>query len=662
VLQNFTRLGHKLLRYRHIPIIAIQLGLVVLSNYLAFWLRFDGRIPDAEKDMWLQMQPWLLLIRGLTFIPCRLYAGLWRYSGVWDLRNIVVGVSLSTILFYGTVHQVFALNSYPRSIFFVDTLVLIFLLGGVRMLRRLYNALPGLTRRKRVLIYGAGDTGEMIVRDMKSHTKLYNYRPVGFIDDDPNKIGDRIHGVRVLGARKDLQDIVASTKAQEVIITIPSVDRRLVHDFVKSLERHNIAVKTVPNLRGINDGRVSLSQMRNLTSEDLLERVPLGLDTEPLRRLIKGRRILVTGAAGSIGSELCRQIAIYEPETLVLLDKSEGGLYSIDTEIGQKHPLLKKSAALVDIKHTNPLREIFGQFAPQIVVHAAAYKHVPMMEFHPEEAVLNNIVGTSRLAHVAIEHKVEKFMLISTDKAVNPTNVMGATKRVAELFIDALECNARYADTRFSAVRFGNVLGSSGSVLPLFRKQIENGGPVTVTHPEITRYFMTIPEAVQLVLRAVSLAEGGEVFVLEMGEPIKLVDMARNVIRGSGLIPDKDIEIKFIGLRPGEKLHEELVGPGENVQSTGAEKIVKIRSTLHFDSAKLMDRIIEMERLAIQGASKELLEILCEVVPNFRPIGLTGDVDGQLGAVESISVVSSSPTVLPFTTETQAKRSGSRLG
>jgi len=499
----------------------------------------------------------------------------------------------------------------------------------LRMARRLCNAIPGFSRRKRVLIFGAGDTGEMIVRDMKSHTKLYNYRPVGFIDDDPNKIGDRIHGVRVLGTRKDLQNIVVATKPQEVIVTIPSADRRLVHEFVKSLERYNIAVKTVPNLREINDGRVSLSQLRNVNSEDLLERVPLGLDAEPLKRLIKGKRILVTGAAGSIGSELCRQIALYEPETLILVDKSEGGLFSIDTEIGQKYPHLRKSAALVDIKHTNPLREVFSEFAPQIVVHAAAYKHVPMMEFHPEEAVLNNIVGTARLTHVAIEYKVEKFMLISTDKAVNPTNVMGATKRVAEMYIDALECKVDNADTKFSAVRFGNVLGSSGSVLPLFRKQIENGGPVTVTHPEITRYFMTIPEAVQLVLRAVSLAEGGEIFVLDMGEPIRLVDMARNLIRGSGLIPDKDVQIKFVGLRPGEKLHEELIGPGETVQTTGADKILKIRPAFHTDSTALMDRIVEMEKLSITGQSKLLLKNLCDIVPNFQPIGLNAKSSGN---------------------------------
>ena len=659
--KHLTDLRRKLLRYRHFPIMGIQLGLIVISNYLAFWLRFDGQIPVAERMLWLDMLPWLVLVRGLVFIPCRLYTGLWRYSGVWDLRNIILGVSLSTIVFYALVHRGFGIESYPRSIFFVDTLVLIFFLGGLRMARRLYNALPGFSHRKRVLIYGAGDTGEMIVRDMKSHTSLYNYRPVGFIDDDANKIGDRIHGVRVLGTRKELQDIVARTKPREVIITIPSADRRIVHEFVKSLERYNIAVKTVPNLREINDGRVSLSQMRNLSSEDLLERVPLGLDAEPLRWLIKGKRILVTGAAGSIGSELCRQIAIYEPETLVLVDKSEGGLFSIDTEIGQKHPLLKKSAALVDIKHTNPLREVFSQYAPQIVVHAAAYKHVPMMEFHPEEAVLNNIVGTSRLSHVAIEHKVERFMLISTDKAVNPTNVMGATKRVAEMYIDALECNVRCADTKFSAVRFGNVLGSSGSVLPLFRRQIENGGPVTVTHPEITRYFMTIPEAVQLVLRAVSLAEGGEVFVLDMGEPIKLVDMACNLIRGSGLIPDKDVKITFVGLRPGEKLHEELVGPGETVLTTGADKILKIRPAFHVDSAALMDRIVEMEKLAITGGAKALLEILCEIVPNFQPLGLNARPNGDSAEREAdvkLAVVSnrSSPAV-----SLAAKSSKSRL-
>jgi FlaA1/EpsC-like NDP-sugar epimerase len=621
-------LHDRVTRYRRWATIIVQLGLAACANYFAFWLRFDGQIPIAYRVLCLELLPWLLVIRGMTFIPFRLYTGLWRYSGVWDLANILFAGTFSTGAFYVLVHWVFEIQKYPRSVFFIDTLLLVFLLGGLRMVRRLYGAFPySFSRRKRVLIFGAGDTGEMIVRDMKNHARVYNYRPVGFIDDDPKKLGDRIHGVRVLGSRKRLNDILASTKPQEVIITIPSANHRIVQEFVKALEGYSIAVKTVPNVREIHNGVVNLAQMRRLSSEDLLDRSPLGVESEPLRRLFTGKRVLVTGAAGSIGSELCRQIANYEPAMLVLIDKSEGGLFAIDTELAQRHPLLKKVAALVDIKHVTPLREVFSHYAPEIVVHAAAYKHVPMMEYHPEEAVLNNVVGTSRLSHVAIEYKVDKFMLISTDKAVNPTNVMGATKRVAELYLDSLECNVRNADTKFAAVRFGNVLGSSGSVVPLFRRQIEIGGPITVTHPEITRYFMTIPEAVQLVLRAVSLMEGGEIFVLDMGQPVKLVDMARNLIRSSGLIPDQDVKITFVGLRPGEKLHEELVGPGETVQASTAEKVLRIRPAFHVDSTWLLDRIIEMEKLAISGDSKSLLALLHEIVPNFH--------QGKIDASES---------------------------
>ena len=617
---NLSRGRRLLIKYRRLPIMALQLMLIALSNWAALWLRFDGNIGRVDVTRYSEVLPALLVIRALLFFPFRLHEGLWRYTSIFDLRNIIFGVVLSSLAFCLYVYNVAGITDYPRSVFVIDALLLIFLLGGVRLIRRFQLGLRQLKGGKKVLIYGAGDAGEMIVRDMSNNGALYRYHPIGFIDDNPGKVGQHIHGIPVLGGRDDLARIVKSRQPDEVFLAIPSAAPAQIRSILSILEPFKVAINTLPPSAQISGAKIGLRQMQKLSVEDLLDRLPVNLDCTPVTTLLRGKNVLITGAGGSIGSELARQIARFHPGRLILLDQSESALYDIDNEIKQSSPDVDRVVALADVKNHLRLKQVFAQHSPQIIFHAAAYKHVPMMEDHPAEAVLNNIIGTHRLLRLALQRGVERFVLISTDKAVNPTNVMGATKRVDEMYVQALAAQCGSESTVFAAVRFGNVLGSNGSVVPLFLKQIEQGGPVTLTHPEMTRYFMTIPEAVLLVLQAATQAKGGEIFVLEMGEQIKLMEMARHLIRLAGFIPEQEIPIRVVGLRPGEKLREELVAMDETLLPGENEKIHRVHSGWVPDLDSLVTQIEELERLAKTGQSRATVDLLYRMVPTFRAV------------------------------------------
>lgn len=600
--------------FRRPYIVILQLGLVALSHYAAFWLRYDGEIPAAEGAVLTRALPCLLLVRGLTFIPFRLYDGLWRYASIWDLKNIVGSVLTGSIAFYLVVRSVTA-QGYPRSVLLIDSVLLVMLLGGLRLARRMYRDPVRFGRGKRVLIYGAGDAGEMIVRDMRRNPS-YAYEPIGFIDDDRAKVGRCIHGVNVLGTRDVLGRVIADTRPSAVLVAIARAEPTTIRGIVRALEPFKVPIQTLPNLRDILDGRVEVSQIRSLAVEDLLERAVVGLDPTPIRYLLRDKCVLVTGAGGSIGSELCRQIAALGPERLVLVERYENSLYAVANELDSRSLSCGVHPVVCDVTNAGRVGAVLAAHRPEVVFHAAAHKHVPLMERSPCEAVLNNVRGTRVLIEAVQEIRAERFVLISTDKAVNATSVMGATKRIAEMLIQSANGSSTCV---FTAVRFGNVLASNGSVVPRFLEQIKAGGPVTVTHPEMRRYFISIPEAVGLTLHAAALAEGGDVFVLEMGEQIKVLDLARNLIRLSGFVPGEEIPITLIGCRPGEKLYEELVAIDEEIEPSAVKGIFRIRPYHVVRHSLLMSQIARLDGLADANDAKGVIECLREIVPTYSP-------------------------------------------
>jgi len=558
-------------------VLTSDVALTALAYWFAYYLRFNFDIPKINFGMFLNTLPVLVVFRVACFFTFGLYSGVWRYASMDDLIRIVKATVLSSLIFSVYVGFVHHFIDFPRSVFVIDWFIILALVGGSRFLYRVFREFyPVRTTRARtkVLIIGAGRAGEMILREMNQSAQI-GYEPVGFLDDNRAKKGQRIHGVSVLGRIDDLVKIAGKKEVEEAVIAIPSLTGKEMRRIVRLCDEAGITCKTVPAISDILNGSVHVNQIREIRIEDVLGREHVELSREQIREYLTGKRVLVTGAAGSIGSELCRQIMKMEPEQLILFERVENELYRIDMEFRQAHDGKPYAMILGDILDTERLDGVMDSFKPQVVFHAAAYKHVPIMESHPVEALKNNIQGTYNVVKASLRSGVEKFVLISTDKAVSPANVMGATKRVAELICQGMNSEG---GTRFIAVRFGNVLGSAGSVIPLFQEQILRGGPVTVTHAEMTRYFMSIPEAAQLVMQAGAMGKGGEIFVLDMGEPVRILDLAHDMIRLMGLKVGDDIDIVFTGLRPGEKLHEELVSFEEESVRTMHGKITMVKS------------------------------------------------------------------------------------
>ena len=618
------------------------MALVALAYFLAFLLRFDQGIPSRYQDLLQQTIVFVAIGKVSIFALFGLYQKWWRYVGLRDLESIFKAVVAASLVLVGALFIWSPTdNDLPRSVAVMDLLLTAALIGGVRLVVRSAIERPPrgavLPKGREVLIVGAGEAGRLIAREMQRSPEL-GQTPIGFVDDNPGKRGMRIHGLKVLGATAQLNRVLEDVTPDEVIIELPSAAGVVRGGIVRACRDRDIPVRTLPGVLELISGSVNLiHQVREVQVEDVLGREPVHLEIQRVGAYLKDRTVLVTGAGGSIGAELCRQIARIPPKLLVMLDHAEDNLFKIESELIHERHFTACESILADCREEERMHEVMRRFRPDVVFHAAAYKHVTLTEDNPLEAVRNNAIGTKVCATAAAAAGTSKFVLVSTDKAVNPKTALGASKAMAEWIVQAY--GVRYTDTVFSCVRFGNVLGSSGSVVPLFRRQIQQGGPVTVTDPEMARYFMTIPEAVQLIIRAGNLGRGGDVFVLEMGDPVNIMDLAVNMIRLSGRDPERDISIEVIGRRPGEKLREELFNEGERQVPTGAERIMRAerppldpdwvesvfeqvqRLVSEGEEAFLVDRIAELVKRPVTVEAKPAEDLLVEAVAPADPTG-----------------------------------------
>ena len=599
---------------RKILMAILDIGIINISLYLSFSLRFENKIPLQYITLFRETHVVVTVIALCSFIFFNLYNRIWKYASVNELIAIVLATSFSSLTVLGYTFMIS--KTFPRSIYILFWLLLTTFIGGSRFVLRTFNGVTPMLRRpegvRNVMVIGAGEAGSMVIQEFKRHPDL-KMRPVVLIDDDVNKHGMRIHGVRVFGGRHIIPEMVQKKNIKEIVIAMPSIDRLQIREIVNICSETKCKLRILPGVYELLDGKVSVKRLRDVKIEDLLGREPVKINLEEISEYLKDKVVLVTGGGGSIGSELCRQIARFKPKELLIFDISENNIYNLEFDLKNLFPDLKYTALIGSIRDRARLEYIFDKYRPNVVFHAAAHKHVPLMELNATEAIKNNVFGTLNVAELADKYNAERFTLISTDKAVNPTNIMGASKRIAEIIIQMMSMKS---STVFSAVRFGNVLGSEGSVVPLFKKQIESGGPVTVTHPEVIRYFMTIPEAVQLVIQAGAMAKGGEIFILDMGEPVKIADLARDMIRLSGLEPDVDIEIEYIGLRPGEKLYEELLLNEEGITATKYKKIYIAKPTFH--NGETFEKELSNLKELLFNSNAEVKDVIKRLVPNYK--------------------------------------------